>query len=128
MFLGSNMHVMMQAPEEGNGSDLPHRLSIMNIYTKMATGSKQVAVMGKNLTAALISITKGAKITQVIAANAIPQVGVAPGTLGKLNEMQGIQRAKMSVEHRKKHSSNSRTCWAWGVVYQEWSYHMHSTS
>ena len=68
----------------------------------MATGSKQVAVMLKNLTATLITITKGVKITQVIAANAIPQVGVTSGMLEKLDKMQGIQRVKMSVEQRKE--------------------------
>ena len=73
----------------------------MNTYTEMATGSKRVAVMVKNLTTALITISQGVKIVQVIAANAIPQVGVAPGTLKELDEMQGIQIAKMSVEQRK---------------------------
>ena len=52
-------------------------------------------VIVKNLTTALITIAKGVKITQVIAVNAISQVRVAPGTLEKLDEMQGIQRTKM---------------------------------
>ena len=90
MFLGRNMHMMMQALEEGDSPSLPHRLSVMTSYPEMATGSKQVAVMVKNLTATLITITKGVKITQVVAANAKPQVGVSPGMLRKLNEIQGI--------------------------------------
>ena len=40
MFLGNNLHVMVQALEDGDGSCLPHRLSIMNAYTEMATGSE----------------------------------------------------------------------------------------
>ena len=40
MVLGNNMHMMMQALEEGDGSHLSHGLSIMNTYTEMATGSK----------------------------------------------------------------------------------------
>ena len=51
-----------------------------------------------NLTATLITITKGVKIAQVIPVNAIQQVGVSPGMLEKLDKMQGIQRAKMSVK------------------------------
>ena len=62
MFLGSNMHVMMQTLEDGDGPCLPHGLSIMNTYTEMTTGSKQVVVMVKNLTAAPVTITKGVKI------------------------------------------------------------------
>ena len=98
MFLGSSMHVMMQALEEGTCSHLPHWLSVINTYTEMATGSKRVAVMVKNLTTAPITIAKGVMIAQVTAANAIPQVGVTSGMLEKLNKMQGIQQVKMSVE------------------------------
>ena len=74
MFLGSNMYMMMQTLEEGDGPCLPHGLSVLNTYTEMATGSKWVAVMVKNLTTTPITITKGIKIPQVVAANAILQV------------------------------------------------------
>ena len=47
----------------------------------------------KNLTTAPITITKGVKITQVMAVNVIPQVGVVPGMLEKLDEMQGVQQS-----------------------------------
>ena len=63
MFLGSSLHVMMQALEEGDGFCLPHGLSTVNTYTEMSTRSKQIVVMVKNLTAALVTITKGVKIT-----------------------------------------------------------------
>ena len=76
MFLGSNVHMMMQTLKDGDRPYLPHSLSIMNTYTEMTTGSKSVVVVVKNLTTALITITKGVKITGVMAANAISQVGV----------------------------------------------------
>ena len=56
MFLVSNLHVMMQALEKGDGSCLPCGLSIMNTYTEIATGNKEVVVMVKNLMATLITI------------------------------------------------------------------------
>ena len=87
IFMGSNMHVMMQTLEEGDLPCLPHGLSVMNTYTKMTTGSKPVAVMVKNLTAVLITIPKDVKVTCVVVANAVPQVEVAWGTLEKLDEM-----------------------------------------
>ena len=34
--------------------------------------------------------------------NAKPQVGVVPGMLEKLDEMQGVQRAKISVKQRRE--------------------------
>ena len=63
IFPGSNMHAMTQALEETHGSHMPHGLNIMNTYTEMATGNKQIVIMVKNLTASLITITKGVKIT-----------------------------------------------------------------
>ena len=87
MFLGSNMHMMMQTLEENDRSCLPHGLSVMNTYTEMTSGNKQVAVMLMNWTAALITIAKGIKVVQVVAMNAVPQEGVALGTLEKLDEM-----------------------------------------
>ena len=56
----------------------------------------------KNLIAILTTIAKGIKVTQVVAVNAVPQVEVAPGTLEKLDEVQGIQQTKMSVEWRRE--------------------------
>ena len=51
--------------------------------------------------AILITIVKGFKVTQVVAVNAVPQVEVAPRTLEKLDEVQGIQWTKMSVGWRR---------------------------
>ena len=81
---------MTQAPEEGEEPCLPHGLCMANTYTEMTTGSKCVAIVIKNQMAVLITIGKGIKIAQVVAANRVPLVEVIPGTLEKLNEMQGI--------------------------------------
>ena len=91
IFLGGNMHVMTQTLEGGDGPCLPHSLSVMNIYTEMTTRAMCVVVMVKNLTAALITIAKDIKVAQVVAANVVPQVKVALGTLEKLDEFQDIQ-------------------------------------
>ena len=78
MFLGSNVHMMTQTLEEEDGPCLPDGLIIMNTYTKILTMSKHIAIVVENLTTAPITITKGVKITQVMAANAMPKVGVTP--------------------------------------------------
>ena len=91
LLLGNNMHVMTQSPKGGDGCHLPLGLSVVNTYTKAISGSKQVAVVVKNLMAVPITIAKGIKAAQVIAANVVPPVEVSPGTLEKLDEIQGIQ-------------------------------------
>ena len=49
-----------------------------------------------------ITITKGIKVIQVVAANAVLPVEVTHGTLKKLDEIQGIQWTRMMVEQRKE--------------------------
>ena len=57
---------------------------------------------GVKLTATLITIAKGVTVTQIVATNVVPMVEVVPGTLEKLDEIQGIQQTRMSVEQRKE--------------------------
>ena len=102
MLLGNNMHVMIQTLKGVDGPHLPPSLSVVNTYTKVTTQSRQVTVIVKNLMAVLITITKGVKVTQIVAVNAVPQVKVAPKSLEKLDEMQGIQQTRMSVEQRRE--------------------------
>ena len=86
----------------GDGPHLPHSLSVVNVYIKVISGSKWVAVVVKNLTATPITIAKVVRVSQVVAVNAVPPVEVTPNTLEKLDEIQGIQSTKMTVEQRKK--------------------------
>ena len=102
MLLGNNIHVMMQTLKGGDWPCLSQSVSVMNTYTEVTTGNRWVAVIVKTLMAILITIIKGIKVTQVVAANAVPQMEVAPGTLEKLDEMQGIQWTRMWVEQRRE--------------------------
>ena len=40
MLLGNNMHVMTQSLRGGDGPHLPLSLSVVNMYTKVISGSK----------------------------------------------------------------------------------------
>ena len=100
--LGNNMYVMTQDPERGGKACLPHSLSVANTYNEMTTGSRHITVVIRNQTTVLIIISKGIKIAQMVAANSIPSVEVMPGMLEKLDEIQGIQQTKMSIEQRKE--------------------------
>ena len=93
---------MMQTPEKGEEPCLPHGLCVANTYTKMTTGNKHVAVVIKNQMAALIMIGKCIKIAWIVAANRVPPVEVMPGTLEKLDKIQGIQWTQMTFEWRKE--------------------------
>ena len=73
-----------------------------NTYTKLAIGSRHVTIGIKNQTAVPIIIGKGIKVTWLVAANRIPAVELMPGTLEKIDEMQGVWWTKMSIECRKE--------------------------
>ena len=73
LLLRNNMHVMTQSLKGGDRPHLPHGLSVVNTYTKANSGSKQVVVVVENLMDNLITIAKGVKVTQLVAANAAPQ-------------------------------------------------------
>ena len=102
VLLGKNMYIMTQAPEKGEEPCLPHVLSVVDTCTEMTTGSRNVTVVITNQTAVPFIIGKGVKVIQVVAANRVPPVEGMPGTLEKLDEMQGIWQTKMSIEHRKE--------------------------
>ena len=40
MLLGNNVHLMMQTQKGGDGPWLSHRLSVINTYTEVTTGSR----------------------------------------------------------------------------------------
>ena len=88
--------------KRGDGPHLCHGLSVVNTYTKVISGSKSVAVVVKTWMAIPITIAKGIKVTQVVAANAVSQVEVVPRTLEKLDDVQGSQQIKMAVERRRE--------------------------
>ena len=88
--LFNNMYIMAQAPAKGKEPCLPQGLSMVNTYTEMTTGRRCVAVVINNQTPVLIITSKGIKVAQVVAANRVPPVEVMPGTLEKIDEMQGV--------------------------------------
>ena len=96
------MYVMTQSLRGGDGPHLPHDLCVVNTYTEVISGSRWVTVVVKNLTAASITITKGIKVTQVVALNAVPPMKLTLNTLEKLDEIHSIQQNKMMVGQRKK--------------------------
>ena len=90
MLLGNNVYVMTQTPEKGKEPCWPHGLSVANTYSEMTTGSKCVAIVIKYQTAALILSARGLRSPMVVAVNRVSPVEVMPGTLEKLDKIQGI--------------------------------------
>ena len=93
---------MTQTPEKGKEPCLPHGFCLANTYTEMTTGSKHVVIVIKNQMIAPITISKGIKMTWVVAVNRVLPVEDMLGMLEKLDEMQRIRWTQMTAERRKE--------------------------
>ena len=65
---------MTQSLKGGDGPHLPHSLSVVNMYTKVISRSKWVAVVVKNLMAIPIAVANGLNVAQVVTANVVAPV------------------------------------------------------
>ena len=92
------MLVMTQSLKGGDGPHLLHGLSVVNMYTKVISEGKQVAGVVRSMMTTPVTIAKGTKVTHVVTVNVVPPAEVTPSTLEKLDEIQGIQQTKMTVE------------------------------
>ena len=99
-FTRVSLNVMTQALHVEEGS-LPQDLMIQNTYTKMCNGSKSVAVMVRN-GMAYPQILKKIPVVRVVDANWVPEVQMQPGMTDALDEVQGIQTLKMTMEQRQE--------------------------
>ena len=100
---GVNMNVITRAPNKADGN-LPFGVFVTNVYTELHDGCKSVAVVVQNQTARPVTLKKGRVIARVEAANKVPPAQMIPGTLEKLDELEGLERPKspkLSVDERQ---------------------------
>ena len=64
--------------------------SVVNMYAKVISRRKGVAVVVRNVLTTTITIAKGIKFTQMVAANVVPPVEATPNILEKSDEIHGI--------------------------------------
>ena len=78
MMIGNRLNVMTQAPYPEDKADLPNGLYVMRTYTELKDGSRNVSLMLRNLTTQPIYLARGWLISQVAAANAVPEAQCSP--------------------------------------------------
>ena len=102
--MGHRLNVMMQAPYSDDKADLPNRLYVMRMYTELKDGSRSVSVVLQNLTARPIHLARGRVISQVAAANVVPEAQCSPDLLKKLGD-EGEDKpepTKLSMQQRQE--------------------------
>ena len=104
MMMGYKLHVMTQAMYLEDQANLPNGVYVMNTYTKLHDGSRNVSVVLHNLTDKLVHLAAGRAVVRVVAANAIPDATPSPEFLEKLDELEPLRDPpkKLTVEERQK--------------------------
>ena len=100
-FTRVGLNVMTQAlcAEEGS---LPQGLTIQNMNTKRHNGSKSVTIVVRNGMAYPQTLKKKIPVARVVAANWVSEAQMCSGMIDALDEVQGIQTMRMTMEHRQE--------------------------
>ena len=81
---------------------LPPGLTIQNAYTEMHNGSKNVTTVVRNSTAYPQTLKTKIPVARVVAANWVPEPQMWPGMTDTLDDAQGIQTQKLTIEQRQE--------------------------
>ena len=104
-FMGARLNVMTHALHDDEGP-LPQGLMIQNAYTKKHNGSKDIAIVVRNSTVYPQTLKKKIPVARLVAANWVLEPQMQPGTIDMLDEAQGIQNQKLTVEQRHEKLSS----------------------
>ena len=69
---GYKLHVMTHAPYPEDKSSLPNGVYVLNTYTELKDGSRNMSVVFRNLTSKMIHLAPGRCVARVATANKLP--------------------------------------------------------
>ena len=102
MMLGSKLRVMTQAPYPEDEAKLPNGLHVLQVYTELKNGSRNVTLVVRNGTSREIFVSADRQIGRVVAANAVPEASFSPELIQKLAQEDGEEHTPLTVEQRQQ--------------------------
>ena len=102
MMLGNKLRVMTQAPYPEDEAKLPNGLHVLQVYTELKNGSRNVTLVVRNGTAREIFVSADRQIGRVVAANAVPEASYSPELIQKLAQEDGEEHTPLTVEQRQQ--------------------------
>ena len=104
MMMGYKLHVMTQATYPEDRANLPNGVYVVQTYTELRDGSRNVSVVLCNLTGKPVHQTAGRPVARVVAVNAIPDATPSLEFLKKLDELEPNRNSpkKLTIEERQK--------------------------
>ena len=98
-FTGERLNVMTEALHADEGP-LPQGLTIQNSYMEMCNGSKSITIIVRNSMAYPQTLRRKILVARVVAANQVLEPQMRPGMMEALDEAQGIQPRRLTIEQK----------------------------
>ena len=102
MMLGNKLRVMTQAPYPEDEAKLPNGLHVLQVYTELKNGSRNVTLVVRNGTSREIFVSADRQIGRVVAANAVPEASYSPELIQKLAQEDSEEHTPLTVEQRQQ--------------------------
>ena len=102
MMLGNRLRVMTQAPNPEDDAKLQNGLHVLQVYTELKNGSRNVTLVVRNGTSRAIHVSADRQIGRVVAANAVPEASDSPELLQKLAQEDGDEQTPRTVKQRQE--------------------------
>ena len=97
------LNIMTQAPYPDDCAGLPNGMYITRTYTDLEPGSRQVAVVVRNMTSRPIHLAKGKIIARMQAANLVPEATPSPELLKKLEaDSPAVNKPQLTIKERQE--------------------------
>ena len=104
MMMGYKLHVMTQATYPEDRANLPNSVYVVETYTELRDGSRNVSVVLRNLTGKLVHLAARRPVARVVVANAILDAAPSPDFLRKPDELKPNWNSpkKLTIKERQK--------------------------
>ena len=100
MLTGYRMNAMVTAPKEGEGTCI-YGLQVVNTYVEIRNGSHVVPFVVRNTTDKDIVVSRGSKISKVVAANYVPAPTILAESVEEMDLPKDLDENKLSIPDRK---------------------------
>ena len=93
---------MTQAPYPEDEAKLPNGLHVLQVYTELKNGSRNVTLVVRNGTSREIFVSADRQIGRVVAANMVPEASYSPELIQKLAQEDNEEHTPLTVEQRQQ--------------------------
>ena len=99
---GYKLHIMTHAPYPEDKSSLPNSIYVLKTYTELKDGSRNVALVLRNLTSKTIHLAPSRCVARMATANEVPEAMPSLELVKDLDEALPKEAPKLTIEEQQK--------------------------